>query len=64
LAVIYSHDVVIKLLLDIDRVALKFKDIKYGWTPLLWLAERGNIAVVKKLLKINGVDLDSKFIRS
>jgi ankyrin repeat protein len=56
LAAMYSHDAVIKLLLDTSRVAPEFKDAKYR----SWVAERGNAAVVEKLLVTDGVDPDSK----
>jgi ankyrin repeat protein len=60
LAAMYGHDAVVKLLLDTGRVVPEFKDAKYGRTPLSWVAEKWNAAVVEKLLRTNGIDPDSK----
>jgi ankyrin repeat domain-containing protein 50 len=48
----------VKLLLDIRKVDLDFKDSKYGRTPLLYTLEKGHEAIVKRLLDTGKVDLD------
>ncbi|PVH70410.1 ankyrin [Cadophora sp. DSE1049] len=62
LAAMYGHDAVVKLLLDTGRVVPEFKDAKYGRTPLSWVAEKGNAAVVEKLLGIDGIGPDSNML--
>ncbi|KAL8365148.1 hypothetical protein RB595_004117 [Gaeumannomyces hyphopodioides] len=54
-----GHEIIVKLLLDTDKVDVDSKD-KQGRTPLSRAAENGHEAVVKLLLATGKVDVDSK----
>ena len=44
------------MLLEREDLDPNKEDIKYGWTPLLWAAEKGRSAVVKMLLEREDVN--------
>jgi ankyrin repeat protein len=54
-----GHEVVVVKLLLKKGAELESKDKKYGWTPLLWAAEKGHEAVAKLLLE-KGAEPQSK----
>ena len=57
--VVNKFKIVVKLLLEIGKVEIDFKN-KYNRTPLREAVENRHKAVVKLLLKISKIEVDSK----
>ena len=55
-AIDYGNVVIVKVLLEMDKINVNLPDTKYGRTPLGWAARQGNQTMVKLLLETGDAD--------